>query len=326
MFGENRKENGPLGSKGSPLLSPRKVESVKPPRTGSGKLSKPAPDQRSDRSFVPEEGTASKQDGEVIKLGLDPLRIYPYRDKIQREIDEKLLLFLLLKDLKTIELYFQYIFTRMYPSSPYPVCEGLKNSVSCWRCWVTFEEISYLVALMALLVKEVSRQHIAQAEKKEQDYHNQQFGKFTVIVYRLYRLITTPLACYERAEAEKKAEEAKISRGKGRGKVETLVDLTEDRGEAEGATELKDEEESRVETLVDGGEAEEGKVFEKDEEKSEVEVLVDLTEDEGEVEEAKVLRKDRLGSWWTWVTTQKKASLPEAWLWTWPVESNKNSP
>ena len=84
---KNRKGNGPLGSKGSPLLSPRKGESVKPPRTGSGKLSKPAPDQRSDQSVLPEEGTGSKQDGEVIKLGLDPVRMYRYRDKIQCELD-----------------------------------------------------------------------------------------------------------------------------------------------------------------------------------------------------------------------------------------------
>ena len=68
-------------------MSPSKGESVKPPRKGSGKLFKPAPDQRSDQSVLPEEGTGSKQDGEVIKLGLDPVRMYRYRDKIQCELD-----------------------------------------------------------------------------------------------------------------------------------------------------------------------------------------------------------------------------------------------
>ena len=76
------------------------------------------------------------------------------------------------------------------------------------------------------------------------------------------------------------------------------MDLTEDRGEAEEARASKDEEESRVETLVDlmedGEEAKEVKVLERDEEKSKVEVLVNLTKDEGEVGEAKVMTGDEV--------------------------------
>ena len=81
---------------------------------------------------------------------------------------------------------------------------------------MTFEEISYLVALRALLVDEVSRKRIVQAKKEEQDYYNQQFSKFTVIAYRLYHVITTRLACFETAEAKRKMEKAKISRGEAK--------------------------------------------------------------------------------------------------------------
>ena len=106
--------------------------------------------------------------------------MYPYRDKIQRKLNRKLCLSLLPKDSKTIALYAQYILRRMYPPSPCWVCEGLKNSVSCWKCWVTFEEIWYLVELWALLIEEVGKERIAQAVKELQDYYNQQLGNSVV--------------------------------------------------------------------------------------------------------------------------------------------------
>ena len=57
--------------------------------------------------------------------------------------------------------------------------------MSCWKCWVTFEEIWYLVELWALLIEKVGKERIAQAVKELQDYYNQQLGKSVVNQYKL---------------------------------------------------------------------------------------------------------------------------------------------
>ena len=135
----------------------------------ASKLGQPKEERRKD---------GDKRNGEVLNLGLDPVGMYPYRDKIQRKLDRKLCLSLLPKDSKTIALYAQYILRRMYPPSSCWVCEGLKNFVS-------FKEIWYLVELWALLIEEMGKERIAQAVKELQDYYNQQLGKSVVNQYKL---------------------------------------------------------------------------------------------------------------------------------------------
>ena len=159
-----------------------------------------------------------------------------------------MLLPLLPKTSKTIEIYSKFIFTRMNSSSPCSECEGFKNSASCWKYYLALEETSYLIAQRVCLVEEVNRELIAQAKKEEQDCCDQRAGELTAITFKKHQVASARRATGE----EEGVEEAKASK---RGEEEsTVVDLT---GDKEDVGDVRASEENgkkgTVEDLVDKG-------------------------------------------------------------------------